>query len=187
MIELYKPPSLPNKVCSLTSIIYNADNSYFVDQTYILEGGGIIVDQLGGTSVMRADPSIAIQNLTAIKTIEMSFYLPKIINIQGKNTSSGIGKCFIRTNYSFCEQTTNNPIYAGQSIIIKSKYIDAWNESLNRLIGEEIKTVSIKIGSDPTNPTTKVVLITAKNAEYIINLKLTVVNIIVQVGPGWVI
>jgi hypothetical protein len=174
-------------IATLTSIRYEAFNSYFVNQIYALEGGGIIVKQPDGDPVMRADPSISIKNLSSIKTIELEYYLPKIIGISGKNTTSGTGKCFIRTNYSSCQPTTNNPIYTGQSIIIKSEYFNAWNESLNGLLGEEIKTVTIKIGSDPTDPTKKVVLIYAKNPTYIINLKLTIVDIECQIGPGWVI
>lgn len=187
MIEKYRPLEVPIEISLLTSIVYHADNSYFVDQTYILEGGGIIVAQPDGESVMRADPSISIKNLSSIKTIELEYYLPKIIGISGKNTTSGTGRCFIRTNYSSCPPTTDNPIYPNQSIIIKSEYLNAWNESLNGLLGEENKTVTIKIGPDPTDFTKKVVLIYAKNLEYIINLKLTIVYIECQIGPGWVI
>ena len=188
-IELLKstnPLSLV-EVAPLTSIVFTAENSYFVDQTYVLEGGGIILAQPDGTSVMRADPSISLKNLSNINAIEMSFYLPKIVDMPGKNTTSGIGNCFIRTNYSFCEPTTDNPIYTGQSIVIKTKYVDAWNESLNRIFGGELKTVTIKIGPDPTDPASKAVLISAKNLAYVIDLKLTVVDIYCQVGPGWVI
>jgi hypothetical protein len=187
LIEKYRPLEVPIEISPLTSIVYHADNSYFVDQTYIFEGGGIIVAQPGGESVMRVDPSISVKNLSNIETIELEYYLPKIIGISGKNTTSGTGKCFIRTNYSSCQPTTDNPIYTGQSIIIKSEYLNAWNESLNRLLGEETKTVTIKIGSDPTDPAKKVVLIYAKNLDYIINLKLTIVDIECQIGPGWVI
>ena len=172
----------------LTSIVYDADNSYFVDQTYILEGGGIILAQPDGTSVMRADPSISTKNLSG--KIEMSFYLPHIIGVIGKNISSSNGNCFIRTNYSSYQTFTSLYINVGQAIIIKSKYLNAWNESLNSLFGEEIKNgyVTVAIGHHPTQDT-DVVLVTvlSKPGDYkYLELKLTVVNIIVQVGPGWI-
>ena len=170
----------------LTSIVYDADNSYFVDQTYILEGGGIILAQPDGTSVMRADPSISTKNLSG--KIEMSFYLPHIIGVIGKNISSSNGNCFIRTNYSSYQTFTSLYINVGQAIIIKSKYLNAWNESLNKLFGEEITKGSIKVNitdhPDP-NQNIKVVQVYLLN-KYII-LKLTLVTIIAQVGPGWVI
>ncbi|MBN1281097.1 MAG: hypothetical protein JXA00_05565 [Candidatus Thermoplasmatota archaeon] len=173
------------EICPLTSIIYNADNAYFIDQTYILEGGGIIVTQPDGESVMRADPSISIKNLSG-NIIELEYYLPKIIGISGKTTTSGTGKCFIRTNYSSYLPPADNYIYTGESFIIESEYSNAWNESLNRLLEEEIKTVSINITSHPTNPSKNVVQISAKNPSYIINIKLTIVNIECQIGPGWI-
>ena len=35
----------------LTSIKYEADNAYFVDQSYILEGGGVILEQSDGETI----------------------------------------------------------------------------------------------------------------------------------------
>jgi len=186
-IEIFQPPNPPVEVSPLTSIVYNADNFYFVDQTYILEGGGIIVAQPEGESVMRADPSISTKHLDDT-TMEMRFYLPKIVAVAGKNITSGSGKCFIRTNYSSTQQISDKYIYPGQYIIIKSKYLNAWNESLNKLFGEEITKGSIKVNitdhPDP-NQNIKVVQVYLLN-KYII-LKLTLVTIIAQVGPGWVI
>jgi len=192
MIETYLAP-LPTKAGLLTSIIYDADNSYFVDQTYILEGGGIIVAQADGESVMRADPSISIKHLYSDHKIEMSFYLPNIIGVPGKNISSSSGKCFIRTNYSSYQTYPDNYIYYPDGyILIKSKYLNAWNESLNRLLGEEIKNgyVNVTIGPHPTQGIDVVLVSFNKKSppdpNLILDLKLTVVNIFVQVGPGWV-
>ncbi|MCX6665516.1 MAG: hypothetical protein NT038_05585, partial [Euryarchaeota archaeon] len=73
----------------LTSITYSADNSYFVDQTYALEGGGIILDQPDGESVMRADPSISITNGSS--TVTVTINLPVFIGVPEKNSTSGMG------------------------------------------------------------------------------------------------
>ena len=81
----------------LTSITFIAYNSYFVDQTYALEGGGILVKQTDGKSVMRADPSIAVVNGS---DIDIKFNLPIFISYPSKNSTFGYGKCVIRTNYS---------------------------------------------------------------------------------------
>jgi hypothetical protein len=175
-------PSFP-----LTSIVYDAYNSYFVDQTYVFEGGGIIVAQPDGESVMRADPSISIKDLIGNPLmIEMKFYLPNIIEVPGKNISSSSGNCFIRTNYSSYQTYTDIPIDFGSCIIIKSKYLNAWDESLNGFFREEIRNnhVNITIWPYPTQGI-DVVKVSVLDSS-IIDLKLTVVNIIAQVGPGWV-
>ena len=201
MIATLSNPPLPAEAGRLTSIVYDADNSYFVDQTYILEGGGIIVAQANGESVMRADSSISIKHLYSDHKIEMKFYIPNFIGVAGKNISYNSGNCFIRTNYSSYQQYATNIYYPDGYIIIKSKYLNAWNESLNRLLGEEIKnnytivniTRHFQDPAYPTDPTKKIDVVMVSfnkksppDTQLIIDLKLTVVNIIVQVGPGWV-
>ena len=81
----------------LTSITYEAYNSYFVDQIYALEGGGVIVKQPNGQPVMRVDPSIYVENRS---TIAIHYNFPIFIGFPGKNLTYGPGKCFVRTNWS---------------------------------------------------------------------------------------
>lgn len=166
----------------LTSIKYEAYNSYFVDQTYILEGGGIILNQPNGESVMRADPSISINNLS--DSIQIRFYLPKVIDIPGKNSTYGFGRCFIRTNYS-SHQTYYGPIPFGGHIIICSNYLDAWSKSLNRLLGEEIKNGYVNV-SIMQHPTEEIDVVKISVMSKPVNLELTVVDIYAQIGPGWI-
>jgi hypothetical protein len=169
---------------SFSSIIYHAYNMYFVEQNYILEGGGIILKQPDGESVMRADPSISIKNMS--ENIEMKFYLPNIIGVDGKKYTNGYGRCFIRTNYSSYQNYPNNIInnYGNNYIIIYSCYLNAWNESLNRLFDEEIKNGYINI-TITRHAGIDVVKITPLNKPIILDL--IVVDIYAQIGPGWII
>ena len=150
----------------LTSIKYEAYNSYFVDQIYALEGGGIIVKQPNGESVMRVDPSIYVEN-----DVDIRFDLPIIVGIPGKNLTYGHGKCFVRTNWSqggtayFPNSTTIN---------ISTQYPNAWNESLYSMLGDK---VNYEKG-------TSYVKITRKDDD--INLKLRYYYIYVQIGHGWI-
>jgi hypothetical protein len=184
-ITINPPPStLPSGIAPLTSIVYAADNAYFVDQSYILEGGGIIVEQpgeLGGEPVMRADPSISSVNNTNSITIHMD--LTHVVAIPGKDYTWGDKeqKCFIRTNYS--SNTTHlDSIPAGGYIRVYTKYLNAWNQSVHSILGVydthgylDINDVSGNPGYIEIKPGTKSIL-----------LQLNVIDMYVQIGPGWI-
>ena len=165
-----------------SSIFYHAYNMYFIPQTYIFEGGGIILNQSTGGSVMRADPSISIRNMS--DKIEMKFYLPNIIGISGKKSNSGIGGCYIRTNYSSYKTYSKTPPVDNSYVLIYTNYLNAWNQSLNRIFGEEIKNGYVNIAITQHNGK-DVVKIMSVNKPVVLDL--TVVDIYGQVGPGWVI
>ena len=155
----------------LTSITYEADNSYFVDQTYAFEGGGIIVDQPSGNSVMRVDPSITITNGTSIVTV--NFDLPVFVGISEKNSTSGLGKCVIRTNYSRSDTQTIPSI---STIQIYTKYVNAWNDSLATILG----------GAGTVSKGTNYVQINPYSGKlFTLVLKRNYVS--AQIGPGWVV
>lgn len=93
---------------------------------------------------MRADPSISIRNMS--DKIEMKFYLPTIIGVSGKKSNSGIGGCYIRTNYSSYVTFPPDKIPVdGGYILIYTSYLNAWNQSLNRIFGEEIKNGYVNV------------------------------------------
>jgi hypothetical protein len=153
----------------LTSIKYEAYNSYFVDQTYVLEGGGIIVRQPNGEPVMRVDPSITVENES---TITIDFDLPIIVGIPGKNVTYDYGKCFIRTNWSI--GGTDTILSGVESINISTEYPNAWNQSLYNMLGDN---VNYSKGEN-------YVEITKKSKDIGINIEYYYVT--VQIGPGWI-
>jgi competence protein ComGC len=179
-ITLLPPPgSLPSGVVPLTSIQYAADNSYFVDQTFILEGGGMIVKQTDGIPVMRADPLISSVNNT--NSITIHFDLTHVIATPGKNLTNGEGNCFIRTNYS-SNRSHYDTIQPGGNIRIYTAYPNAWNESLHNLLGiyavNKYIKITLSLGQDyiEITPGTKDII-----------LQLNVITIYAQVGQGWIL
>jgi hypothetical protein len=179
-ITLLPPPvNLPSGVLPLTSIQYTADNSYFVDQTYILEGGGLIVQQPDGVPVMRADPSISSTNNT--NYISIHWDLTHVIATPGKNNTGGDGACFIRTNYS-SNRTYSDTIQSGGHIRIYTKYLPAWNETLHDLLGIYAKNDYINI----TIPATNDYLEITPGSKYIM-IQFNVIDIYVQIGQGWIL
>jgi len=180
-ITMNPPPgSLPSGTVPLTSIQYAADNSYFIDQSFILEGGGLIVQQPDGEPVMRADPSIVAQNNS--NTITINFNLTHVVTISGKNMTYGEGICFIRTNYSSSRNHIDN-IMAGGYIRIYTAYPHAWNESLYNLMGIYALHNYIHITSVSAQPTSYIE-ITPGSKDII--FQLNVIDIFVQIGQGWV-
>jgi hypothetical protein len=179
-IMLLPPPgNLPSGVIPLTSIQYVADNSYFVDQTYILEGGGLIVQQPDGDPVMRADPSISSTNNT--NSISINFDLTHVLASPGKNFSSGEGSCFIRTNYS-SNRTYFDTIQPGGHIRIYTQYLHAWNESFHNLLGIYAKNGYININISSTKDYLEI----TPGSKYIV-IQLNVIDIYVQIGQGWIL
>jgi len=173
------PWSLPSGIIPLSSIKYAADNSYFVNQTYILEGGGLIVQQPDGEPVMRADPSISSVNNT--NSISIKFDLTHVMAAPGKNITSGDGNCFIRTNYS-SNRTYLNTIQSGGYIHIYTRYLNAWNESLYDLLGSYALNGYININISPTEDYLE---ITPGSKSIVIQLN--VIDIYVQIGQGWIL
>ena len=162
---------------SLTSIKYKAHNSYFTDQTYALEGGCVIVKQPDGETV-KIEAGITIRNESS--EIKISYSLPVITGISGKNSTSGYKNCFIRTNYS------SQIVYSGSTTFIRinTDYLDAWNVSLNKLLEEEVENGYVIIEKRPIGSAEYVSITPGSKSIYI---ELTVIYIGAQIGPGTVI
>jgi hypothetical protein len=178
-ITFLPPGAIPSGIIPLTSIQYTADNSYFVDQTYILEGGGLIVQQPDGLPVMRADPSISSKNNT--NSISINFDLTHVIASPGKNNTGGDGNCFIRTNYS-SNRTYSDEIVRGGHINIYTPYLNAWNESLHNFLGIYEKNEYLNITQFPAQHYIEIEP-WKKNIHYQFN----VIDIYVQIGQGWIL
>ena len=162
----------------LTSIKYKAHNSYFIDQTYALEGGCVIVKQPDGETV-KIEACITTKNESA--EIKIYYNLPVIAGVSGKNSTCGDKNCFIRTNYSY-----QNPIPGGVTTFIKiyTGYLNAWNVSLNKLLEEEVENGYIIIEKRPIGSPEYVSITPGSKSIYI---ELTVTYIGAQIGPGIVI
>jgi len=161
----------------LTSIQLDAMNSYYIDQDFILEGGGLIIKQADGEA-MRIHPSITWE--TQGGTIAIEWLLPEFNSIAGKNSTGGFKNCYLRTNYSSTETkpTATNHVY------IYTDFLDAWNNSLQVIFNEAIEDGDISILKYPVD-----------SPEYVkiegdgkgISVEITVITIGAQIGPGTVL
>lgn len=171
---------------SLTSIKYEAFNAYFVPQTYVLEAGGIILKQSNG-EVMRVNPAMNVVNYT--NAIEINWNIPVFIGVPGKNLTSDYKDCYIRTNYTTYQKYGGPTGYDTSYIRIYTDYPDAWNQSLIRndtgVLWEYYNNKDINVEIDEITTPNRVVITPVP--PFSIKLKLTVVDIGVQIGPGIVI
>ncbi len=163
----------------LTSIRYSANNWYYVDQVYSLEGGGIILKQPDG-EVMKIEPSITVENLTLTvpKKINIYYDIPIIVGMPGKNITGGYKSCFVRTNYSstYCESDGDYFLRnVGIDITITTEYPTAWNDMLEELLENNVNYV---LGPD-------YVEITKKDG-ISINFYYKYIYIYAQISPGWI-
>ncbi len=174
------PGGFPSGGMTISSVHFESQNAYFVDQEYVLEGGGIVVQQSNGIPVMRADPSIAAVNQSS--KIVLHFDLPVFVGMQDKTDTEGEGKCFIRTNYS-SNQTYFGTIPSGGNIKIYSDYDIAWNQSLHNILGVYDRNGYLTIERHSAQPTGYVQISPGTKT---IDLYVNVIKVFVQIGPGWV-
>ncbi len=159
------------KIIPLTSIRYEALNSYFVDQIYAIEGGCIILKQYDGETV-RVEPTVNIQNRT--DEINIYYDIPIIVGISGKNYTNGFKNCFIRTNFSNTDEDWIS--YTNISNInITTNYPTAWFDLFEYLFEGN---VNLEKGSS---------YIEISRYTKLINLYYKETYLYAQISPGWII
>ncbi len=179
----------PDGTIPLTSIKYRATNFYFPKdlaqpwQEYILEGGGVILKQSDG-EVMKIYPGLAAENHSELNYIKIKYFVPIFTGVPGKKVYSDWEDCYIYTNYikhdTYSIFVTNISIY--------TDYSDAWynclvNQSRGILweyYNNEYLDITIDNNVTPNKITIRPGIIDK------IFLDLTVAEIGVQVGPGYI-
>jgi hypothetical protein len=171
----------------LTSIKYHATNFYYPKdsnwQEYILEGGGIILKQSSG-EVMRVNPSIAVENHSDLGYMKINYFIPLYSGIPGKKIHADYRESYVHTNYS----TDYSHSGIATFVHIYTDYPDAWYQSLvnesRGILWEYYDNGYINVEiADSTTPSRVEIIPGSKT----IQLELSIVEITVQVGPGYVV
>lgn len=174
----------------LTSIKYESSNHYFINQNYILEGGGIILNQSNG-EVMTVNPGMTARYNDLLDEFEITYSIPLFKGLPGKKFTSGGGYgppkiCYVRTNYIgiYYESETVETLKGneGHYIHIYTSYPDAWEIGMKDLLEEYWVNEWIHVNQPEPN----LVEITPGLVNTI-TLRIKVIEIGVQVGPGVVI
>ena len=177
------PGDFPNGI-PLTSIKYEAENFYFVDQTYILEGGGIILKQSDG-EVMRVNPGIVVENNSDFMNIKIKYFIPLYKGVPGKKIWADYKECYVYTNF------TKHYTHSGTATLVHiyTDYPNAWfdclvNESRG-ILWEYYDNGYINVVLEDTVKPNRIEI--TPGLGFDINLELTIAEIGVQVGPGYIV
>jgi len=159
--EVYKEAT--GRSFSLGTLIYQADNAYFVDQNYIYEGGAVFLSQHDGNTTL-FPPSIEVANSS------INFTLINITPVPGKAGAAGYGTYLVRVNYSSFESYR---YFGNITLKVVSNYNYSWNRFLNKTFNESGINYDYDSGSEKFE---------LNEIEFVLN----VVKIYAQVGPGWI-
>ena len=152
---------------SLGTVKYSSKNSYFIDQSYILEAGALILSQ-SKESILNGKPFFSVSDFT-----NLSLSIINISGLEGKTIAGGYG------TYSFYMEYLNSNSYIIENfkfINITTNYQNAWNiffDSItfrNSGLKYEIKNTSDGISVEFSNS--------------LGNLFLKIVEISAQIAPG---
>lgn len=166
---------------SLGTIQYESDNAYFVDQTYIYEGGAIILSQTDGEAVI-SSPSFSARNMTTQQIFNISIIDVK--SIPGKTSATGYGTYSIRTNYS--SHTQYSMIAKSITIRINTEYTSAWARYLQNFLNASSIT-NFTVIANESQGYAEVTLNGPQGGDaYDIQFSLNKIEVYAQVGPGWV-
>ncbi len=152
---------------SLGTIVYRANNVYFVDQSYIYEGGTVFLSQHDGDTIL-FPPSLEIKNSSNNALINLT--LVDIVAMPGKEGVAGFGTYLLRVNYSSC---TSEKYLGNVTIKVESNYNYSWNRFFNKTFNESgIEYDYIENSGE----------FRFNEVEFVLNKA----EVYTQIGPGWV-
>ena len=166
------------------TIKYSSRNSYFLDQSYIYEGGAVIMEQNKG-SIMAISPSFSVQldpSLTPFN-INISLNITNITRVKEKISVSGYWIYPIKTEYS----SSLPPVLKNgvNYIVINTTYPNAWEIFFNRTLTESDLEYGTHFSISKNSDGLRIVFLTGAEWNKP-NLKIKIYNISAQVGPGWI-
>jgi hypothetical protein len=178
-----EPDSFVVKISNSTStssyilggIRYSSRNSYFLDQSFIYEAGGVITDQFEG-NVIAIKPYFDVDKNTEVN---ISFYVVNVSVVGGKTSVSGYGTYPIQTKFL---RSQINVTYDVQAVTLNTTYKDAWWLFIN----STLKEAGLVNGTDFWLTETSNGLIINFSAPLIVNVELKISHIEAQIAPGWV-
>ncbi len=170
---------------SMGTIEYTSENAYFVDQTYVYEGGAVVLSQSAGQAVISA-PGITASNVTGPNGARHVYDLTvvDVAGAAGKNSVSGYGTYSIKTNYS--STRADAAIASNLTVTINTNYPAAWARYMEGMLNRSGITNFEVEGNQSESRVTVTLHGPQTNGSYDIKLTVRKINIRAQVGPGWI-
>jgi len=136
----------------LGSLTYRSSNHYWVDQTWIYQGGAVFLSQEGGTTV-RVGPSIAVAKMGDNITLNVA-----PISLNGSDMIAGSGPVRVETRMRLSNQSTINGVYDWVNLTIETDddvtaraWKRAFDEVRERAVEEGVNhsLLSVNPGGNP--------------------------------------
>jgi len=157
-------------------IKYSSVNAYFVNQEFIYESGAIITNQQQG-NMMSIKPAFSANKNSSSSLI--NFTLINILSVGGKISSGGFDTTAIQTEFSSNKSANYSDV---SSINISTSYPNSWYSFINSTLAKTfVYNADYNIIK---NETTNYVRINIILNDVKVDLK--IINILAQIGPGWV-
>ncbi len=165
----------------LGAINYQSENAYFVDQTYMYQGGSVILSQASGEAVI-SSPSFSATNYTTMHVFNIS--VVDIREVPGKTSVSGYGTYSVRTNYS--TSSYSSMIARGINITISTEYTSAWKRYFENFLNASALTNFTVVENESQNYVVVAINGPKGGNAYDVKLSLSKIAVYAQIGPGWV-
>jgi len=162
---------------SLNTLYYQSQNSYYTDQRFTYETGGVILSQSEG-SLLVSSPFLLLSESN--ETFSFNWTMVNITSIGGKRSAHGSSTCSILTQYTNNSETA---ILNASTIQINTAYPLVWKRYLNNSLTESGLTYNTNYTLSMESNKITLNLLVEKQVNWNINK----VNVIAQITPGYII
>jgi hypothetical protein len=164
------------------SIKYSSTNAYYLDQSFIYETGAMIVSQSQGNKMMVRPGFFANYNRTN-NILNISFDVVNISSIKSKTIATGFGTYGLQTEVG--DISTNIALKDVRNITIGTYFSNSWYVFINGLLkgaGLNSETYPSQYVLTDMGPFLNLNFL----SNVTVNINLKIIEIQVQIGPGWV-
>jgi hypothetical protein len=165
---------------TFTILRYTSENSYFLNQAYNYEIGGVILNQTQG-AVFTIEPEFSASYNTSNRVVTVSLSLIDLQPSDEKTSITGYGTYPVRTEYGTETSTTMDSI---QSLTVITRFPAIWYNFLNTTLSDaNLQNTSEYTITKTANEVT-VTFIYPPLTNVFVDLKK--VTIMTEINPGWV-
>ena len=158
---------------------YTSENAYFLNQAYIYEIGGIVLNQTEG-AVFVVKPEFSVRYNTSSRQADLSLTCIDLIPNDEKTSISGYGTYPIRTEYI---ASTNTTVTFVETLTIITPYTNIWYNFLNSTLSD----ANLMKNADYTLTKTANEVTITFSYPPLTNVVLDLEKILIsaQITPGW--
>jgi len=158
---------------------YTSENSYFLDQAFNYEIGGVVLNQTQG-SVFLIKPEFSATYNTSARKVTLAWTCIDLLPKDAKTSISGYGTYPVRTEYM---TATNSTLTSVKSFTIITPFPTIWFNFLNSTLAGVNLVKNTDYTITKTSSRVTITFLYPPITDVILNLKK--ITIIAQINPGW--